>query len=224
MYVRCICRLYSQIRKGAPLHNEWRDAFADGRFHQRQGRAAMPDDGPHAGAAADGTGADSTGEAFGAAQEAEPLAVVGPSRVSARRLCAQSAAGSTAPSPHASSMTFWLDPTFSEEGSEKETLDLFNNAADVMGTHKDGVAKEPFDGFAEVGSSCYGENTEAFLLSLLPPPKKCRRAYLDAPTAVPCGGADVGGSLQQQPCVQAAAGLLGAPSDELFNLVFGDLA
>jgi len=33
--------LFSQIRKGAPLHDEWRDAFTSGRFHQRQGRAAL---------------------------------------------------------------------------------------------------------------------------------------------------------------------------------------
>ena len=30
-------RLYSQIRKGAPLYAEWRDAFACGRFLQEPG-------------------------------------------------------------------------------------------------------------------------------------------------------------------------------------------
>jgi hypothetical protein len=34
-------RLFSQIRKGAPLHDEWHAAFASGRFRQRQGRAKV---------------------------------------------------------------------------------------------------------------------------------------------------------------------------------------
>jgi hypothetical protein len=34
-------RLFSQIRKRAPLHDEWHEAFATGRFHQRQGRATL---------------------------------------------------------------------------------------------------------------------------------------------------------------------------------------
>jgi len=34
-------RLFSQIRKGAPLHDEWHDAFETGRFQQRQGRATL---------------------------------------------------------------------------------------------------------------------------------------------------------------------------------------
>ncbi len=31
-------KIFSQIRKGAPLHNEWKDAFATGKFFQRNGR------------------------------------------------------------------------------------------------------------------------------------------------------------------------------------------
>ena len=54
--VFCVCcttcppRLFSQIRKGAPLHEEWHEAFACGRFHQRQGRATLttPLTGQHA--------------------------------------------------------------------------------------------------------------------------------------------------------------------------------
>ena len=39
-------RLYSQIRKGAPLHLEWRAAFATNAFRQRQGRATLGNDAP----------------------------------------------------------------------------------------------------------------------------------------------------------------------------------
>ena len=31
-------KIFSQIRKGAPLHNEWKAAFATGKFFQRNGR------------------------------------------------------------------------------------------------------------------------------------------------------------------------------------------
>jgi len=31
-------RLYSQIRKGAPLHRDWHQAFAEGRFKQVTGK------------------------------------------------------------------------------------------------------------------------------------------------------------------------------------------
>ena len=59
-------------------------------------------------------------------------------------------------------MTYWVDPTF----AEKETLDLFNNEADVMGTDPNGATCSPFDGFQEITSG--GD----FLQSLLPTKKR----------------------------------------------------
>lgn len=186
-------RLYSQIRKGAPLHNEWRDAFAEGRFHQRQGRAAMPDD-PQADtalAAAPKPGAQ--------AHETAGAKLVVPSRASARQCAANVSM--------AASMTFWLDPTFSKEGSEKDTLNLFNNAADVMGTHPTGVDRGPFDGFAEVNASF----DAAFLLGPGPSPNTKRSAPDDAG----------GGPVAQQPRHEAG---LQSSADELFDMAFGAFA
>jgi hypothetical protein len=174
------------------LHNEWRDAFAEGRFHQRQGRAAMPDD-PRADMA---HAADHKPSQVQASTVAK---LVVPSRASARR-CASNVS-------MASSMTYWLDPTFSEEGSEKDTLNLFNNAADVMGTHPDGVAREPFDGFAEVGAVF-----DSAFLGLAPSPNKKRSAP---------GGADAGAPFAQQPRHEAG---FDSSADELFDIAFGAFA
>ena len=189
------------------------------------------------------------------APEAKPA--VGPSRASARQ-SAQVAASSNAPAPRASSMTFWLDPTFSEEGPEKETLNMFNNAADVMGTQLDGKARSPFDGFVEVGSSAWGENSDAFLLDLLPSPRKrqrcnpetstqaangCEAAYSSLPPHQAGSGAAPEPQVASAPVLRAEAaatrplaapaarsfvepaiGSLAEPPDELFKIVFDDVA
>jgi hypothetical protein len=39
-------RLYSQIRKGGPLHEEWKQAFASGRFYQRCGKSRLSNGSP----------------------------------------------------------------------------------------------------------------------------------------------------------------------------------
>lgn len=189
------------------------------------------------------------------APEARPA--VAPSRASARQSAQIAASSSNTPAPRASSMTFWLDPTFSEEGPEKETLNMFNNAADVMGTQLDGKTRGPFDGFVEVGSSACGENSDAFLLGLLPSPKKRQRCAPDAGIQA-TGESDAAcSSLPHQPSseetpepaavgsapalhaepalrplaapaarsfVEPAVGSLGDPPDELFKIVFDDVA
>jgi len=186
-------RLYSQIRKGAPLHDEWRDAFAQGRFHQRQGRATLKD-------------ARQAGATHAAVSDQEPIFNV---QVTSNAKPAKQSRASTRRSASnvslASSMTYWLDPTFSEEGPEKDTLNLFNNAADVMGTHANGVACSPFDGFAEVGASL-----DSYLLGH-PPSEKKRGA--------PDGVTD--DRAAQQPRVELE---LQPPSDDLFDIALGAFA
>ena len=166
--------MYSQIRKGAPLHVEWHQAFADERFHQRQGRASLPNEGA----------------------VATPVVLkmadvrAAPSRVSARQ--------AQAPPPVASSMmTYWVDPTF----AEKETLDLFNNEADVMGTDPNGATCSPFDGFQEITSG--GD----FLQSLLPTKKR----------SAPDDERDGYRARQRQEVEQVGA----ATTDDLYEFVLG---
>ena len=119
-------RLYSQIRKGAPLHADWTRAFNEGRFEQRLGRA--------------GEGTDAVMAPLG-----KKAAAVAPSYKSARKAAAVAAAAARNPSPagaergpEGAGVAAWVTgllppPPPAADPSELWMLSAFNNDESSMG-------------------------------------------------------------------------------------------